>query len=62
MELPGAAPSTARVRWNHALRPWRRASGTARVLVILGLLITLFFAFLALFAGRIAPYEEDQYR
>lgn len=62
MELPGPAPSTARVRWNHALRPWRRASGTARVLVVLGLLITMFFAFLALFAGRIAPYEEDQYR
>ena len=63
MDDPAApAPSTARVRWNHALRPWRRASRTARVLVVLGLLITLFFAFLALFAGRIAPYEEDQYR
>ena len=37
-------------------------SRTARVLVVLGLLITLFFAVLALFADRIAPYEEDQYR
>jgi peptide/nickel transport system permease protein len=32
------------------------------VLVIVGLVITLFFAFLAIFAGRIAPYEQDQYR
>ena len=32
------------------------------MLVVLGLLITMFFAFLALFAGRIAPYGEDQYR
>ena len=32
------------------------------MLVVLGLVITLFFAVLALFADQIAPYDEDQYR
>jgi peptide/nickel transport system permease protein len=51
-----------RPRWEHALRPWRRASRTARVLVVIGALITLFFGVLALFADQIAPYGQDQYR
>ena len=45
------------------MRPWRRASRTARVLVILGLLITLVFAVLAICSPtRSRPYAEDQYR
>lgn len=62
MDLPAPVQSTARARWEHALRPWRRAGRTARVLVVLGLVITLFFAVLALFADQLAPYGEDQYR
>ena len=51
-----------RLRFEHAMRPWRRANPMARRLVILGALITLVFAFLALFPNVVAPYGEDQYR
>ena len=50
------------VRVDHAMRPWRRANPMARRLVVLGLIITLGFAFLALFPSVVAPYGEEQYR
>jgi len=53
---------TWRTRLEHALRPWRRANRTARVLVVIGLIITIGFAVLAVFADAIAPYGQDQYR
>lgn len=63
-----AAPTTAarwveiRVRVRHAMRPWRAANPMARRLVIAGMLITLGFAFLAVFPGVAAPYGGQQYR
>jgi peptide/nickel transport system permease protein len=50
---------TRRERW---LRPWRQANPMARWLVVIGLLITLAFAIMAIFADQIAPYGQDQYR
>ena len=55
------AGPTWRVRVRHAMRPWRRATRTARVLVVIGALMTLFFAALAIFAEQIAPYGAAQY-
>ncbi|MDP9406228.1 MAG: ABC transporter permease [Actinomycetota bacterium] len=49
-------------RLEHALRPWRRANRMARWLVVVGAVITLAFAVLAVFADQIAPYGQDQYR
>jgi peptide/nickel transport system permease protein len=49
-------------RIEHSLRPWRRANPMARRLVILGMLITSGFAFLAAFPSVVAPYGETQYR
>ena len=54
--------SGLRYRIDHALRPWRRANPMARWLVIVGSLITLGFAFLAVFPDVVAPYGEAQYR
>jgi peptide/nickel transport system permease protein len=59
---PAAGGGSLRSRVNHALRPWRRANPMARRLVVLGAVITLFFAFLAAFPQLVAPYAEDQYR
>lgn len=50
-----------RSRLEHAFRPWRRANRMARVLVVVGLLVTLFFGALAVFADTIAPYGPQQY-
>lgn len=54
--------SALRLRIEHGMRPWRRANPMARRLVILGAVITLGFAFLALFPNVVAPYGEAQYR
>ncbi|MDX1657233.1 MAG: ABC transporter permease [Nitriliruptorales bacterium] len=54
--------ASLRRRMEHALRPWRRANPMARRLVVVGLLITGFFGFLAVFPNAVAPYAEDQYR
>lgn len=54
--------ATLRARVRHALRPWRQATPTARWLVIVGLVITLAFAIMAIFADQLAPYGEEQYR
>ena len=63
MATVAAKPRGAlRLRFEHAMRPWRRANPMARRLVILGAIITLGFAFLALFPNVVAPYGEDQYR
>ena len=65
--LPAAAEPApppvrgVRARVSHALRPWRRANRTARWLVVVGAVVTLFFGALAVFADAIAPYAEDQY-
>lgn len=56
------ARGALRTRIEHALRPWRRANPMARWLVIVGGVITLVFAFLALFPDVVAPYGEDQYQ
>ena len=54
--------AAARVRFEHAMRPWRKANPMARWLVIAGSVITLVFVFLALFPDTVAPYQEAQYR
>lgn len=60
---PPAAPRSGwRTRFEHAMRPWRRANPMARWLVIIGMIITLGFVFLALFPDTVAPYGESQYR
>ena len=58
----GESRSALRLRFEHAMRPWRKANPMARRLVILGAVITLGFAFLAAFPGVVAPYGEEQYR
>ena len=60
--VPASGRSGLRLRFEHAMRPWRRANPMARRLVVLGALITLVFAFLALFPNVVAPYGEEQYR
>ena len=63
-EAPAAPPATRGalgVRIEHALRPWRRANRTARWLVIIGMVITLAFAVLAIAPDAIAPFAEDDY-
>ena len=62
MAEAGAARGPIATRIEHGLRPWRRANPMARRLVILGMLITLVFAFLAAFPQLVAPYGETQYR
>ena len=58
----GAARGPIATRVEHALRPWRRANPMARRLVMLGMFITLVFAFMAAFPHLVAPYGETQYR
>ncbi len=57
-----AETSARRARVQHALKPWRQANPMARRLVVVGLIITLAFALMAIFADAIAPYGQDQYR
>jgi peptide/nickel transport system permease protein len=45
-----------------ATKPIREASGTARVMLWAGAVITLFFIFLAFFAPVISPYGFNQYK
>ena len=59
-DAPTRGPIATRIE--HGLRPWRRANPMARRLVVLGMLITLGFAFLAAFPQVVAPYGEAQYR
>ncbi|MFO7960168.1 MAG: ABC transporter permease [Nitriliruptoraceae bacterium] len=61
-ESSAPPPGNLRYRVDHALRPWRRANPMARWLVIIGLLITGGFGFLALFPNVVAPYGESQYQ
>lgn len=56
-----SALTRVRKRLEHALRPWRRANPGARYLVIAGVLITLMFLVMAVFADTVAPFGEDQY-
>lgn len=59
---PSRSRGALRSRLEHALRPWRRANPMARWLVIVGMLITSAFVFMALFPDVVAPYGEDQYQ
>ncbi len=66
---PEAAPvapdgrlAVLRARLSHALRPWNAANRMARGFVVSGVIITLVFMAMAVFADQIAPYGEDQYR
>ena len=58
---PGAW-SAIRNRVRRGMKPWRQANAMARWLVVAGSVITLLFALMAVFAGPIAPYPEDEYR
>jgi len=55
-------PSQLRVRLEHAARPFRQASRTARVLVVVGLLITLVFTLAAFVGPEFYEYDGIQYR
>lgn len=61
-QAPPGARGRLRVRIEHALRPWRRANPMARWLVVVGLVITGVFVFMALFPDVVAPYGEEQYQ
>jgi peptide/nickel transport system permease protein len=51
-----------RNRLNHALKPFRQASPTARVLVLTGLAITVLVALVALVGPAVHEYGGTQYR
>jgi ABC-type dipeptide/oligopeptide/nickel transport system permease subunit len=55
-------PSQLRLRLQHAARPFRSASRTARVLVTVGLVITLVFGIAAFVAPTFYRYDGEQYR
>ena len=44
------------------MRPWHNANRMARGFVVAGVVITLVFLVMAIFADQLAPYQEDQYR
>jgi len=54
--------SPLRVRLEHAARPFRSASRTARVLVTLGLLLTFLFALVSFVGPELHEYGGTQYR
>jgi ABC-type dipeptide/oligopeptide/nickel transport system permease subunit len=54
--------SMLRVRLEHAARPFRQASRTARVLIIVGLLITVLFALVSFIGPEFYEYGGTQYR
>ena len=60
----GAAPTERRLlaSWGRAFAPIRDARGVPRWILWAGIVLTLFFVFLALAAPWIAPYNFDQYR
>ena len=53
---------SARVRFARAAAPFRDATRTAKVLIVVGVLITLGFVFLATIGPSITPYEATQYQ
>lgn len=61
-EAPSGRWEVLRTRFSHAMRPWHAANRMARGFVVSGVIITLAFMAMALFADQIAPYDEDQYR
>lgn len=63
VDTPPAGRGTGlRGRVAHAMQPWRAANRMARGFVVTGVIITLVFVAMAVFADSIAPYGEDQYR
>src|SRR5688572_27744597 len=59
---PPPVLSGRRARLRRWTKPWGHANRTARVLVVIGFVITSFFGVLGLFGNQIAPSDEDQYR
>jgi ABC-type dipeptide/oligopeptide/nickel transport system permease subunit len=55
-------PSMLRIRLAHAARPFREASRTARVLISVGLLITIVFALVSFLGPEVYEYGGTQYR
>jgi ABC-type dipeptide/oligopeptide/nickel transport system permease subunit len=55
-------PSMLRLRFEHAARPFRQASRTARVLIAVGLLITVVFALVSFIGPEVYEYGGTQYR
>jgi peptide/nickel transport system permease protein len=53
---------SARTRLAHAVRPFRDAPTSAKVLILAGTLITVFFVALAAFGPALTPYEATQYQ
>lgn len=64
LERPVAVPRTRGIgaRVGRALAPIREARGVPKWVLWAGVLITLVFVVMALFAPWIAPYDFDQYR
>ena len=60
--LPRASRSGVGARIGRMVAPIREARGVPKWVVWAGILITLFFVVLALFAPWIAPYDFDTYR
>lgn len=50
------------VRYEHATRPFRRASRTSKVLIWIGIAIVVFFVLMALFGTDLWRYGPTQYR
>ena len=59
-----AAPAASKwaVRRERAGRLWRGTHPSARRLIVIGLVITMVFVVMALFAPWVAPYDQVQYR
>jgi ABC-type dipeptide/oligopeptide/nickel transport system permease subunit len=55
-------PSMLRLRLRHASRPFEQASRTARVLVTVGLVVTLLFGVVAFLGPQFYEYDGRQYR
>ena len=53
---------STRSRIARAATPFRDATGTAKTLIVVGLLITLGFVFMATIGPSITPYEATQYQ
>ncbi|QBI21516.1 ABC transporter permease [Egibacter rhizosphaerae] len=51
-----------RARASHALKPWRQATTTAKVMILIGLAIVVGFLLMALVGPLLSPYEATQYR
>jgi ABC-type dipeptide/oligopeptide/nickel transport system permease subunit len=55
-------PSSARIRLQHAARPFRQATRTARVLVVVGLLVTILVGLVSFIGPEFYEYGGTQYR